>query len=133
MNRESETFATMNGSFLKMMEWNRDKFEEVFKKAQEEQLRFISKRLERTTRTLESLRDCQGLSGLIAAEQQWFVDTARDYFENAERFSGLFRELTQKNTEEMSEGMQSAQDDFRKAVSTDSEKAREAGRQQAAE
>ena len=133
MTRESETLATWNGSFLKAMEWNRDKFEEVFRKAHEEQLRFINKRLERTSRTLESLKDCHGLSGLIATEQQWFVDTARDYFENAERFTGIFRELAEKNSAEASQGMQSAQSDFRKAVKSDAEKAREAGRQAAAE
>lgn len=133
MTLESETLATMNGSFVKMMEWNRDKFEEIFKKAHEEQLRFINKRLERTSRTLENLRDCQGLSGLIATEQQWIVDTARDYFENAERFSGIFRELAEKNAGEVSQGVETAKADFRKAAKSDAEKAREAGRQAAAE
>jgi len=133
MTHESETLATMNGSFVKMMEWNRDKFEEIFRKAHEEQLRFVNKRLERTSRALESLRDCQGLSGLIATEQQWIVDTARDYFENAERFGSIFRDMAQKNADEASHGIQSAQSDFRKAVKSDGEKAREAGRQAAAE
>jgi hypothetical protein len=133
MTHESETLASLNGSFIKMMEWNRDKFEEMFKKAHEEQLRFVSKRLERTGRALESLRECQGISGLIATEQQWIVDTARDYFENAERFGGIFRELAQKNADETSQGVQSAQADFRKAARGDAEKARETSRQAAAE
>ena len=133
MTHESETLASLNGSFIKMMEWNRDRFEEMFKKTQEEQLRFVNKRLERTSRALEKLRECQGISGLIATEQQWIVDTARDYFENAERVGGIFRELAQKNADEASHSVQTAQADFRKAARTDAEKAREAGRQAAAE
>src|SRR5258706_15051067 len=89
----SDTFSTLNGSFAKMLDWNRTFVEKTLRTTQEESLRFINRRLERNARTLESLRNSQGLSGLIAAEQDWLVSAARDYVEGTETLSGIFLEL----------------------------------------
>jgi len=56
-----------------MIDWNRS----LMAKAQEESLRFINRRLEHNTKTLESLRESKGLSEVIAAEQDWLASAAR--------------------------------------------------------
>ena len=75
----SETFSMLNGTFAKMIDRNRSLAEKTLRTSQEESLRFINRRLERNAKTLESLRDSQGLSGLIAAEQDWLVCAARSW------------------------------------------------------
>src|SRR5207244_2731089 len=99
----SDTFSTLNGSFVKMIEWNRSLVEKTLRTTQEESLRFINRRLERNARTLESLRESQGLSGLIAAEQDWLVSAARDYVEGTEKFGGMLLELATNGARNVAE------------------------------
>lgn len=111
----SDTFSTLNGSIAKMIEWNRSLMEKTLRTTQEESLRFINRRLERNARMLESLRDSQGLSGLIAAEQDWWVCAARDYVEGTEKFGGMLLELAANGARNVAEEGRSAAETFRSA------------------
>jgi hypothetical protein len=114
----SDTFNTLNGSFAKMIDWNRSLMEKTLRTTQEESLRFINRRLERNAKTLESLRDSQGLSGLIAAEQDWLVGAARDYVEGTQKFSGMLFELAANGARNVAEEGRSAAESFRSATSS---------------
>lgn len=112
----SETFSTLNGSFAKMIERNRTIMEKTLRTTQEESLRFINRRLERNAKTLESLRDSQGLSGLFAAEQDWLVSAARDYVEGTEKFGGILLELAANGARDVAAEGRSAAESFRIAT-----------------
>lgn len=130
----SETFSTLNGSLVKMMEWNRGRFEELFRKTHEEQLRFVNRRLEQTAKTLQNMRNCQGLSGLLSVEQDWLVSTARDYAEETEKLSGLFWDMAQRGVKEATEEAQASTTALQSAVRSDTQKAvRESKERHAAE
>jgi hypothetical protein len=132
----SDTFSTLNGSFSKMIDWNRSFVEKTLRTTQEESLRFINRRLERNARTLENLRNSQGLSGLIAAEQDWFVCAARDYVEGTEKLSGILLELAATGTKEVVEEGRAATETFRGATqeaATRTRRAAENSERQAAE
>jgi hypothetical protein len=122
----SDTLSTINGSFVRMIELNRSLMEKTLRTTQEESLRFINRRLERNAKTLENLRDSQGLSGLIAAEQDWIVGAARDYVEGTEKFSGLLLELATKGARNASEEGRAASESFRSAAQDAGPKARRA-------
>jgi flagellar hook-associated protein FlgK len=122
----SDTFSTLNGSFAKMIDWNRSLMEKTLRTTQEESLRFINRRLERNARTLENLRNSQGLSGLIAAEQDWLVCAARDYAEGTEKFGGLLLELAANGARNVVEETRTAADTFRGATHETAAKTRRA-------
>jgi hypothetical protein len=109
----SETLTTLNGSFAKMIDWNRSLVEKTLRTTREESLRFVNRRLERNAKTLESLRDSQGLSGLIAAEQDWLVCAARDYVEGTEKFGEILLELAANGAREAATEGRSAVESFR--------------------
>lgn len=112
----SDTFSTPNGSFAKMIERNRSLMEKTLRATQEESLRFINRRLERNAKVLESLRDSQGLGGLIAAEQDWLVCAARDYVEGTEKLGGILLELAASGARDAAEEGRTAAESFRSAA-----------------
>ena len=132
----SETFTTLNGTFAKMIDWNRSLAEKTLRTTQEESLRFINRRLERNAKTLESLKNSQGLSGLIAAEQDWLVCAARDYVEGTEKFGEILLDLAANGARDVAAEGRSAAESFR-AVGYDSlsrsRRAAEGSERQAAE
>lgn len=132
----TDTFSTLNGSFVRMLDWNRSFFEKTLRASQEESLRFINRRLERNQRMLESIRESQGVSGLIAAEQDWLIDAARDYVETSEKLRGRFFELATSGVQEAAEQGKTAAESFRSAATELADKTRrtaEAAQRQAAE
>src|SRR5258708_7206925 len=112
----SDTFSTLNGSIAKMIDWNRSLMEKTLRQTQEESLRFINRRLERNVKALESLRDSQGLSGIIAAEQDWLVCTARGSVEGPENFGGMLLELATNGARNVAEEGRTAAASFRSAT-----------------
>jgi hypothetical protein len=124
----SDTFSTLNGSIAKMIDWNRSLMEKTLRQTQEESLRFINRRLERNVKALESLRDSQGLSGIIAAEQDWLVCTARDYVEGTEKFGGMLLELATNGARNVAEEGRTAAESFRSATAAAQESASRARR-----
>src|SRR5215469_30362 len=132
----NDTFNTLNGSFVRMLDWNRAMFEKTWRATHEESLRFINRRLEHNARALQTLRDVQGVSGLFAAEQDWLVDAARDYVETGEKLRGRLFELATSGVQEAAEQGRAASKSFRSSVSEAVDKTRrsaEAAQRQAAE
>ena len=58
-------------------------------------MKFVNRRLEHTSHAIESSRDCQGVSGLLAIQQEWLLDFARDYAEHTRHFAELMSELAE--------------------------------------
>jgi hypothetical protein len=128
-----ETFSALNGSLMKMMEWNRGRVEELIRKTREEQLRFVNRRLEQNAKTLESMRNCQGLSGLWSVEQDWFVNAARDYAQGTEKLGGIIWDMAERGIKESTDEAHASSVAIQSAVRSDAQKAREAKERHAAE
>lgn len=99
----TDTVTNLNHSFVRMLDWNRSFFEKTWRVTQEESLSLINRRLEHTARALENLRETQGVSGLLAVEQDWLVDTARDYIESGEKLRGRLFDLASVGAQEAAE------------------------------
>jgi hypothetical protein len=127
----TETFSALNNSLVKMFDWNRALVENTLRRTHEESLRFINHRLEQNARVLESMRDSQGVSGLIAAEHEWFTDTARDYIEQTEKLGGLLLELATSSARNAANEGKASTESIREAVHRDMEKAQNAQRRAA--
>lgn len=108
-------FDTFNRPFVKVMDQNRAIFEKMLHAMQEESLRFVNRRLEHTSRAIEGSRDCQGVAGLMAVQQEFLMEMARDYAEQTRRFADLLRELTEDGTVGMAEAANATNDAMRHA------------------
>lgn len=91
-------FDAFNGPIAKVMDQNRMMFQKMLHAMQEESLRFVNRRLEHTSRAIEGSRECQGVSGLMAVQQEFLMDLARDYADQTRRFADLVRELAEDGT-----------------------------------
>jgi hypothetical protein len=98
-----EAIDVFNGPMAKMVDQNRAIFQKMLRAMQEESLRFVNRRLEHTSRVIENSRDCQGVSGVMAVQQEWLIDIARDYAEQTKRFAELMRELAEDGTAGLAE------------------------------
>jgi hypothetical protein len=105
-----ETHELFTAPFRTLSERNRAILEKTLRTAQEETLEFFNRRLERNTRTLERLRHCDGLSGLIAIDHEWFSDAVRDSFEQTQRMTNLWWRLTEEELEAQTEAAESAKE-----------------------
>ena len=99
----TDTVSTLNGSFTRIFDRNRQLFEQTLNVTQEESLSLINRRLERNAKILEHLKENNGLSDWFAVEQEWFMDTARDYFETGEKIRNRLFRLASGAAEEASE------------------------------
>jgi hypothetical protein len=115
-----------SGSFVRMLDWNRAMFEKSWRATHEESLRFINRRLEHNARALQSMRDIQGMPALFAAEQDWFVDAARDYVETGEKIRGRLFELATSTVQEAAEHGRSTAESFRASANEVADKAKRA-------
>lgn len=96
-------FDAFNKPMAKVMDQNRLIFQKMLHAMQEESLRFVNRRLECTSRAIEHSRECHGVTGLIAVQQEFVMDIARDYAEQTRRFADLVRELAEDGTAQLSE------------------------------
>jgi hypothetical protein len=55
--------------------------------------RFFSMRLERNGVAMDKMQNCQGIAGLIGAQQEWLRDLLQDYTSQQMRFANAFRGL----------------------------------------
>lgn len=92
-------FDVFSGPVARMMDHNWSLFQRTLQAMQEESLRLFNRRLEHTSHIIENSRDFQGISGLMQLQQEWLIDCARDYSEQATRFARLFGELAVDSTE----------------------------------
>ncbi|HWE06027.1 MAG TPA: hypothetical protein VG274_04915 [Rhizomicrobium sp.] len=90
-----DAFDAFGGPMARVMEHNRTMLQKMMHAVQEESLKFVNRRLEHTGHAIESSRDCQGVSGLLAIQQEWMLDFARDYAEHTRRFAELMGELVE--------------------------------------
>jgi hypothetical protein len=102
-------FHALNDSFVKMLEHNRSICERMMLAMQEESLRFVNLRLERTSKAIQDSRDCHGLTGLIGVQHDWLVDAARDYAEESRRFSDVMRDIAAEGASGLAEAASQAE------------------------
>ncbi len=96
-------FDMFGGPMVRLMEHNRAILQKMFHAMQEESLRFVNRRIEHASQTIESSRDCQGISGLMAVQQEWMLGFARDYADQTKRFAELMREIAEDGSETLSD------------------------------
>jgi hypothetical protein len=87
----------------KVVEHNRLVLEKLTHAMQEESLRFVNHRLECTGRALEGLRNCEGVTGMMAVHNEYLVGVAQDYLEGSRRFGEILRELAFSGAREATE------------------------------
>jgi hypothetical protein len=124
----TETVSTAGNTLIEIFGWNRGIVERAVRTTQEESLSFIQRRLESNRRALEKMKNAHGLDGLLRAQQEWFVESTRDYFEQTERFGGKMLDVADKSSRGGAEETRRATEAVRGAVQRDSEKARESFR-----
>lgn len=98
-----DAFGMFSGPMARIMNHNLSLFGKTVLAMQDESLRFFNRRLEHTSNILENSRDFHGVSGLMQLHQEWLVDCARDYSEQATRFAQLMRELATDSAERFAE------------------------------
>lgn len=94
-----ETLTGLNSFLLKAIDRNRAIAQHLMHTMQEESLRFVNLRLERTSQALEKGRECQGVSDLITLQHNWLLDVARDYAELNKRFGEVLQEMAAHGVE----------------------------------
>lgn len=98
-----ESHEAFTAPFLNFTERNRAILEKAVRVTQEETLEFFNRSLERNVRTLERLRHCDGISGLMAVDHEWFSDAMRDSFEHTQRMTKLWWRLTEEELDAQTE------------------------------
>ena len=98
-----EAFDVFSGPMTRIMDHNWSLFHRTVQAMQEESLRFVNRRLEHTSHIIENSRDFHGVAGLMQLQQEWLLDCARDYSEQATRLAQLVRDLAVDSTERLAE------------------------------
>jgi hypothetical protein len=98
-----DAFGFFSGPMARVMDQNRLMLQKLMRLVQEESLRFVNRRFEHTTNAIESCRDCKRVSSLMAVQQEWMLDFARDYAEHTKRFTELMREQVEDGAATLSE------------------------------
>jgi hypothetical protein len=103
-----ESHELFTAPFVSLAERNRTLLERALRATQEQTLEFLNRNLERNVRTLERLRDCEGLSGLMAVEHEWFADIMRDSFEQTQRVAKLWWRIAEQEMDTQAEAAHDA-------------------------
>jgi len=93
VDNAADNLAFIHTSFSRIFEQNSQIFEQMMRAAHEESLRFVNKRLERTSHALEDCRQVDGFPGLMRIQQEWLLKLAEDYFEETQRFGDILRDF----------------------------------------
>lgn len=96
-------FDMFGGPMARLMEHNRAVMQKMFHVMQEESVRFVNRRIEHASQTIEASRDCHGISGLMAVQQEWMLGFARDYADQTRRFAELMGEIVEDGSETLSD------------------------------
>jgi len=97
-----DPFDVFGGSMARLMDQNWSILQKMMHVMREESLEFVNRRLEQTSHAIESTRDCDGISDLLAVQQEWMVNFARDYAEQTKRFAELMRDVAENGTSNFS-------------------------------
>ena len=111
------------GPMARMMDQNWSMFQKMMHLMREESLHFVNRRLEQTSHALESSRDCEGLTDLIAIQQEWMVSFARDYAEQTKRMAEVMRELAEDGTSQFTQAASEVGERSRSAAAEQSRRA----------
>ena len=104
------------GPMARLMEQNWSIFQKMMHVVREESVEFVNRRLEQTSQAIESSRDCNGLPGLFAVQQEWVINFARDYAEQTKRFAERMRDLADDGTSNLSRAASEVAEHGRNAV-----------------
>ncbi|HEX4158720.1 MAG TPA: phasin family protein [Rhizomicrobium sp.] len=115
-----EAFDVFGGPMARLMEQNWSIFQKMMHAMREESLHFVNRRLEQTTQAIESSKDCDGISDLLAVQQEWMVNLARDYAEQTKRFAELVRDLAEDGTANLSHAASEVSERGRNVVEEES-------------
>jgi len=110
-----EAFDVFSGPMTRIMEHNWSLFHRTVQAMQEESLRFVNRRLEHASHIIENSRDFHGVAGLMQLQQEWLLDCARDYSEQATRLAQLVREIAVDSTERLAEVSEALEGDIENA------------------
>jgi hypothetical protein len=97
-----DPFDVFGGPMARLMDQNWSVFQKMMHVMREESLEFVNRRLEQTNHAFESTRGCDGISDLLAVQQEWIVNFARDYAEQTKRFAELMRDVAENGTTNLS-------------------------------
>jgi hypothetical protein len=95
-----QAVSQLGQALARSAESGRTLVEEMTVFAKDENLRFVSLRLERNGAALDKLQVCRGVPGLIGVQQEWLRDFLQDYSSQSLRLMGALRGLT-KNAMEL--------------------------------
>jgi hypothetical protein len=99
----AQAVSQLGESLAQTAESQRALVQEMTLFTKDESLRFVNLRLERNGAALDRLQNCQGVPGLINAQQEWLRDFLQDYTSQSMRVMGALRGLT-KNVVETAVG-----------------------------
>ena len=105
-----------NGPLAKVMDQYRLMFQKMLHAMQQESLLLVNRRLEHAGRAIEGSRDCQGVMGLVAVQQEFLMDMARDYAVQTRRFADLVLELAADGTAGISKAADAVTEPVRHGV-----------------
>ncbi|HTT82045.1 MAG TPA: hypothetical protein VMF67_01040 [Rhizomicrobium sp.] len=97
-----DPFDLFGTPMARLMDQNWSMLQKMMHAMREESLHFVNRRLEQTSHAIESSRDCDGISDLLAIQQEWMINVARDYADQTRRFAELMRDMTENGTSNLS-------------------------------
>jgi hypothetical protein len=99
---ESEVLQTpfwFNGTalpeknFSESMKRTQTAFEDGFRTLSDEALHFVRERLDHSSEAIAKCSECKDIPALLAVQQKWFADMARDYYEESMRMGDVMRKI----------------------------------------
>jgi hypothetical protein len=118
-----DPFDVFGGPMARLMDQNWSIFQKMMHVMREESLHFVNRRLEQTSHAIESSRDCDRISDLLAVQQEWVVNFTRDYAEQTKRFAERMRDLAEDGTANLSHAASEVSERGRNAVAEESRRA----------
>jgi hypothetical protein len=95
-----------NGAMEEAAARSRAAMETALKSLQEESVEFMNRRIERNAHAMEEGRNCRSMMDLVAMQQKWAAEFAKDCFDESLRLSGVMQKWMQEaNAFSMHEGL----------------------------
>ncbi len=90
--------SAVNGAVAEAMEKGTSAFAKSMRTFQQEGAKFMARRIEGNMKAAEQFGACRTLPDFLAAQQNWFADTARAYNEEWVRCGELMTEVFEDDT-----------------------------------
>jgi hypothetical protein len=121
-----QNVSQLGQTFAQTAQNGRALVEEMTIFAKDESLRFVNLRLERNGALLDRLQNCQGIPGLIGAQQEWMRDLVQDYAGQSMRLMGALRGVTRNVMESAAENVAENIDHMQQGASDMADQAEDA-------